>query len=156
MNNSITSNSKRIFVILTLGLAAAISYQAVQAQRQPPTEHKGVKVASLGVISEESMSVQVGLDGYKMQLREIVLAPAGKSHATAIPDDRGCGPCRVPGSRDARRAKKPIRIRSRRRFSRTRIPSTGSGTMATSPQESWFAISCRINRAEKPPRRAAS
>lgn len=85
MNNSITVNSKRIFATLALGLAAVISYQAVQAQRQPPTEHKGVKVASLGVISEESMSAQVGLEGYKMQLREIVLAPGGQiarhSHA---------------------------------------------------------------------------
>lgn len=85
MNNSITINPKRIFATLALGLAAVISYQAVQAQRQPPTEHKGVKVASLGVISEESMSAQIGLEGYKMQLREIVLAPGGQiarhSHA---------------------------------------------------------------------------
>ena len=85
MKNSITINPKRIFTTLAFGLAAVISYQAVQAQRQPPTEHKGVKVASLGVISEESMSAQVGLEGYKMQLREIVLAPGGQiarhSHA---------------------------------------------------------------------------
>jgi quercetin dioxygenase-like cupin family protein len=63
---------------LSLALAAFFSYQAVQAQRQPPTEHKGVKVKSLGVISESSMSAQVGLQGHKMQLREITLAPGGQ------------------------------------------------------------------------------
>jgi quercetin dioxygenase-like cupin family protein len=63
---------------LSLAIAALFSYQVVQAQRQPPTEHKGVKVKSLGVISETSMSAQVGLQGHKMQLREITLAPGGQ------------------------------------------------------------------------------
>ena len=63
---------------LSLAIAALFSYQVVQAQRQPPTEHKGVQVKSLGVISESSMSAQVGLQGHKMQLREITLAPGGQ------------------------------------------------------------------------------
>jgi quercetin dioxygenase-like cupin family protein len=63
---------------LSLAIAAIFSYQAVQAQRQPPTEHKGVKVKSLGVISGSSMEAQLGLKGYKMQLREITLAPGGQ------------------------------------------------------------------------------
>jgi len=63
---------------LSLALAALFSYQAVQAQRQPPTEHKGVQVKNLGAISGDSMSAQVGLQGYKMQLREITLAPGGQ------------------------------------------------------------------------------
>jgi quercetin dioxygenase-like cupin family protein len=70
---------------LALGLTAVISYQAALAQRQPPTEHKGVSVTNLGAISETSMSAQVGLEGYKMQLREITVAPGGQiarhSHA---------------------------------------------------------------------------
>lgn len=85
MNNNIAFNRKHVLSTLALGLAAAISYQAVQAQRQPPSEHKGVEVSSLGAISEASMSAQIGLEGYKMQLREIVLAPGGQiarhSHA---------------------------------------------------------------------------
>ena len=70
---------------LALGLTAVISYQAALAQRQPPTEHKGVSVTSLGAIPETSMSAQIGLEGYKMQLREITVAPGGQiarhSHA---------------------------------------------------------------------------
>ena len=70
---------------LALGLTAVLSYQAALAQRQPPTEHKGVSVTSLGAISEASMSAQIGLEGYKMQLREITVAPGGQiarhSHA---------------------------------------------------------------------------
>jgi len=83
LRNSISQ--KRIIGPLALGLAAIVSYQAVQAQRQPPTAHKGVSVTNLGAISKESMSAQIGLDGYKLQLREIVLAPGGQiaqhSHA---------------------------------------------------------------------------
>jgi quercetin dioxygenase-like cupin family protein len=63
---------------LTIALAALFSYQAVQAQRQPPSEHKGVKVKSLGAISGASMEAQLGLKGYKMQLREITLDPGGQ------------------------------------------------------------------------------
>jgi quercetin dioxygenase-like cupin family protein len=63
---------------LTIALTGLFSYQVVQAQRQPPTQHKGVAVKSLGVISESSMTAQIGLQGYKMQLREITLAPGGQ------------------------------------------------------------------------------
>ena len=63
---------------LAFALAGLFSYQVVQAQRQPPTQHKGVAVKSLGVISESSMTAQIGLQGYKMQLREITLAPGGQ------------------------------------------------------------------------------
>jgi len=64
--------------MLSIATAALFSYQTVLAQRQPPTEHKDVKVKNLGVISESSMSAQIGLQGYKMQLREITLAPGGQ------------------------------------------------------------------------------
>ena len=65
-------------IVLTTGLVTLLSYQVVQAQRNPPTEHKGVSVTNLGVISESSMASQLGLHGYKMQLREITLAPGGQ------------------------------------------------------------------------------
>jgi quercetin dioxygenase-like cupin family protein len=63
---------------LSIVMAGLFAYQSVQAQRQPPSEHKGVKVKNLGAISGDSMSAQVGLQGYKMQLREITLAPGGQ------------------------------------------------------------------------------
>jgi quercetin dioxygenase-like cupin family protein len=65
-------------VTLTIALAASFTYHSVQAQRQPPSEHKGVEVKSLGVISGSSMEAQLGLKGYRMQLREITLAPGGQ------------------------------------------------------------------------------
>lgn len=70
----------RILTVATLSVAigALLSYQVVKAQRQPPSEHKGVAVKSLGVIPESSMQSQLGLQGYKMQLREITLAPGGQ------------------------------------------------------------------------------
>jgi len=64
--------------VMSIAMLAIFSYQVVQAQRQPPTEHKGVAVKNLGAISESSMVSQVGLHGYKMQLREITLAPGGQ------------------------------------------------------------------------------
>ena len=63
---------------LTIALTGLFSYQVVQAQRQPPTQHKGVVVKNLGAISASSMAAQIGLNGYKMQLREITLAPGGQ------------------------------------------------------------------------------
>jgi len=78
MKTRISAIRKPALGTLAIGLAAVLSYQAVLAQRQPPTEHKGVSVTSLGEISETSMSAQIGLQGYKMQLREIVLAPGGQ------------------------------------------------------------------------------
>ncbi len=76
INQSITRTLAA--VILALGLVTIYSYQGVQAQRVPPTEHKGVSVTNLGVISGPSMSAQIGLHGYKMQLREIILEPGGQ------------------------------------------------------------------------------
>jgi len=47
------------------------------ALRAAPTKHQGVSVATLGVVNAESMSRQLGLDGYIMQLREISVEPGG-------------------------------------------------------------------------------
>ncbi len=71
-------NKTMTVALLCLCMAAVFSYQIVRAQRQPPAEHKGVSVTNLGNISEASLSSQIGLKGYKMQLREITLAPGGQ------------------------------------------------------------------------------
>ncbi len=71
------TNSHAVATFL-LALTVIFSCQLVQAERVPPTEHKGVSVVNLGAISGSSMSAQLGLQGYKMQLREITLAPGGQ------------------------------------------------------------------------------
>ena len=63
---------------LGAGLLAGAVISDGQARTEPPTEHKGVSVASLGVLSEASIKRQVGLEGYVLQLREITLAPGGQ------------------------------------------------------------------------------
>jgi quercetin dioxygenase-like cupin family protein len=43
-----------------------------------PAEHRGLSVSSAGAISSASMNAQIGLDGYKLQLREITIEPGGQ------------------------------------------------------------------------------
>lgn len=47
------------------------------AQTAAPTAHKGLKVETLGVIEEESLKSQVGLEGHIMLLRAITIEPGG-------------------------------------------------------------------------------
>jgi len=72
--------------VFGLGLFLAQVSDDGWALRAPPAKHKGVSVKSLGVVSEASMSRQLGLKGHIMQLREITLEPGGAiakhSHAT--------------------------------------------------------------------------
>lgn len=62
----------------SIGVAFGVVGSRSLAQMAPPTEHKGLKVEALGVVSEESMKMQIGLTGYKMQLREIAIEPGGQ------------------------------------------------------------------------------
>ena len=71
---------------LAAGLALGIIGAQGLAQSEPPTEHKGLTVETLGVIPEESMKATVGLDGHILLLRAITIAPGGQiakhSHET--------------------------------------------------------------------------
>ena len=73
--------------IVSLGAGALIGAIVTDgvAGTTPPTEHKGLTVETLGVISEKSMKAQVGLDGHILLLRAITIAPGGQiakhSHA---------------------------------------------------------------------------
>ena len=71
--------------IFGVGLLLAQVSDEGWALRAPPAKHKGVAVKSLGVVAEKSLSRQLGLSGYIMQLREITLDPGGEiakhSHA---------------------------------------------------------------------------
>lgn len=75
-----TSTMKPISVAMAAGLALmlAMTGQNGWAQEAPPTEHKGLEVAALGIISEESMQTQIGLTGYKLQMRAITIKPGGQ------------------------------------------------------------------------------
>jgi len=68
------------------GLAFGFWAGGGAAAMMVPTEHKGLTVSALGVIDEESMMAQIGLEGYVMQLREITIEPGGQiakhSHET--------------------------------------------------------------------------
>lgn len=65
-----------------LGTLGSAGIAAVSA----PSEHKGLGVKALGVISPSSMETTIGLTGHKLQLRAITIAPGGQiakhSHAT--------------------------------------------------------------------------
>lgn len=48
-----------------------------QSNRQIPTEHKGISVTLLGAVGEESLQKQLGVSGYELRLREVVIEPGG-------------------------------------------------------------------------------
>ena len=63
--------------MFTVGVLLAQASEIGWALRAAPAKHKGVSVVSLGVVEEESLSRQLGIDGHIMQLREITLEPGG-------------------------------------------------------------------------------
>ena len=64
----ISVGSWRVRIISTVAISAAIGIalgavgSRSLAQMAAPTEHKGLTVETLGVISEDSMKAQVGLE----------------------------------------------------------------------------------------------
>ncbi len=62
-------------IILCLGLALGMAQG--QAKRQPPAEHEGVSVVALGALKPSSLKIQLGIEGYTMQMREVTVAPGG-------------------------------------------------------------------------------
>lgn len=61
-----------------LGIAIGAICERGLATTAAPTEHSGLEVTSAGAISSQSMAAQIGLTGYKLQLREITIAPGGQ------------------------------------------------------------------------------
>ncbi len=80
-NRSLGVIALSLMVAAGLGMAGGYAL----AQSTPPTEHKGLQVVSLGFVPEPSMRQQIGLSGYKLQLREVTIEPGGQiakhSHA---------------------------------------------------------------------------
>ncbi len=66
-------------------LIGAIGGQ-VLAQMKGPSEHKGVSVTELGIINEESLKAQLGIEGFILRMRAVTVEPGGHirehSHAT--------------------------------------------------------------------------
>ncbi|MCP4329728.1 MAG: cupin domain-containing protein [Alphaproteobacteria bacterium] len=66
-----------VFSVAT-GIALGVAGTQSIAEMAAPSEHKGLQVDALGVIPETSMDAQIGLTGYKLQLREITIEPGGQ------------------------------------------------------------------------------
>ena len=68
-----------------LGVGFVIGVAQGQAKREPPAEHQGVSVVNLGELLPSSLKIQLGLEGYRMQMREVTVAPGGaiKEHSHA-------------------------------------------------------------------------
>jgi quercetin dioxygenase-like cupin family protein len=64
--------------LISIGLICGFLGSYGWAAMAPPTEHKGLEVEVLGFVPEDSMSVQVGLEGYKLLLRKITINPGGQ------------------------------------------------------------------------------
>ena len=80
-------NFKAVLIyLIVLSTGLVVGFANGSSHRQPPAEHEGVSVVSLGQLKESSLKVQIGLEGYEMKLREVTVAPGGAikehSHAT--------------------------------------------------------------------------
>lgn len=64
----------------------AIGMTQDRSPQQPPASSKGVSVTPLGDLQASSLTIQLGLEGYAMQMREVVVEPGGviaqHSHAS--------------------------------------------------------------------------
>lgn len=64
--------------VLIIGLLSGSIVSYGWTMVSPPIEHKGLEVEELGFVPEDSVSVQVGLNGHKLLLRKIAIKPGGQ------------------------------------------------------------------------------
>ncbi len=69
---------KSLTIFAFLGGIIVGTQTVAMTKRDAPDAHQGISAASLGVVDAESMKNTLGLEGYKLQLREIGLAPGGR------------------------------------------------------------------------------
>ena len=85
MSTNQIKNAAAALSIFALGVVIGGVPGYGQSDREIPTEHKGISVTLLGMVGEESLQKQIGLSGYELRLREIVIEPGGEiarhSHA---------------------------------------------------------------------------
>ncbi len=74
-----------VMLIFSLGLWSG-KHLDTMTKRAPPESHAGIRAVNLGAVDGKSMQQTLNLDGYKLQMREIGLAPGGSiarhSHET--------------------------------------------------------------------------
>jgi quercetin dioxygenase-like cupin family protein len=73
--------------VLLIGVVIGGIGGQVLAQMKGPTDMKGVSVTELGIINEESLKAQLGIEGFILRMRAVTVEPGGHilehSHATA-------------------------------------------------------------------------
>lgn len=62
---------------LALGIVIGGISSQLLAQIKGPTDMKGVSVKELGIISEESLTAQVGIEGFILRMRAVSVMPGG-------------------------------------------------------------------------------
>jgi quercetin dioxygenase-like cupin family protein len=84
--NKVNSNLVLITVTVFGVLLGAVGSEVI-AQMKGPSEHKGISVTNLGTISEESLTAQLGIEGFVLRMRAATIGPGGHikehSHATS-------------------------------------------------------------------------
>lgn len=80
--------SHRTVLVLVSAISVLIGGIGGQglAGMKGPTENKGVTVTELGIIDEESLSAQLGIEGFILRMRAVTVEPGGHirehSHAS--------------------------------------------------------------------------
>ena len=81
------NNSFVLITVTVFGILLGAVGSKVIAQMKGPTEHKGISVTNLGTLGEESLTAQIGLEGFVLRMRAATIAPGGHikehSHATS-------------------------------------------------------------------------
>jgi quercetin dioxygenase-like cupin family protein len=67
-----------VSLLAGIGIGGFGSRSIAQMDMDPPSEHKGLKVETLGLVPADSMSAQVGLDDHILLLRKITIEPGGQ------------------------------------------------------------------------------
>jgi len=88
MSSTNRGNGHIVLITVTVfGVLLGAVGSKVVAQMKGPTAHSGVSVTNLGIINEESLSAQLGIEGFVLRMRAATIEPGGHikehSHATS-------------------------------------------------------------------------
>lgn len=86
IQGKITDNFRALAGATILGILVGSIGGHALAQIKGPTDMKGVSVMELGIINEESLKAQLGIEGFILRMRAVTVEPGGHilehSHAT--------------------------------------------------------------------------
>ena len=63
--------------LIAAGILIGGTAEQVMAQFKGPTDMRGVSVTELGIINEESLKAQLGIEGFILRMRAVTLEPGG-------------------------------------------------------------------------------